>query len=99
MSRLSLPRASRVLVTALALGAFAAALGAQQPATTPQRGGGPPAPAAPTGPLAPEKYKNIQVLKDAPADQIEATMRFVAAATGFQCTDCHVQEADGTFSY
>jgi len=62
-------------------------------------GGQAPAAPAPTGPLAPEKYKNIQILKDVPADQLELTMRFVSAATGFQCADCHVREADGNFSY
>src|SRR6185369_7945694 len=63
------------------------------------QGAAPAAAAAPTGPLAPEKYKNIQELKDVPADQLETTMRFVSAATGLQCVDCHVREADGSFSY
>ena len=42
------------------------AIRAQQP---------PPQAAAPTGPLAPEKYKNIQVLKEVPADQLDVLMR------------------------
>ena len=41
-------------------------------------------PAAPAGPLAPEKYKDIQVLKDVPADQLDLTMRYFVAATGLQ---------------
>ena len=53
----------------------------------------------PAGPLAVDKYKNIQVLKDVPADQIEATMHFMEAATGHRCVDCHVQEANGQFSF
>ncbi len=57
---------------------------AQQPA--PGRGQGP---AAPTGPLAPEQFKDIQVLKDMPADQLEVTMRYFSAATGFSCQQCH----------
>ena len=47
---------------------------------TPAQGGaqGPP---APTGPMAPEKYKDIQVLTDVPADQLDVTMRYFVAAT------------------
>ncbi len=61
--------------------------------------GGPQQPPAPTGPMAPEKYKNIQILTNVPAAQIDATMRYVAAATSFHCVDCHVQEASGDFSW
>lgn len=49
-------------------------------------------PAAPTGPLAPEKFKNIQVLKDVPAAQLEETMTFMAASLGYQCQSCHYQD-------
>jgi hypothetical protein len=70
---------------------------AQQPA--PGAAGAPPAQPAPTGPRASEKYKNIQVLKDVPAEQIESTMHFIEAATGHRCVDCHVQEANGQFSF
>ena len=62
----------------------------------------PPAPqaAAPTGPLAPEKFKNIQVLKEVPADQLDLLMRYFTAATGFQCQTCHVRDqATGVFRY
>ncbi|HVY94498.1 MAG TPA: photosynthetic reaction center cytochrome c subunit family protein [Bryobacteraceae bacterium] len=65
----------------------------------PQQGRGGQTPAAPTGPLAPEKYKNIQVLTNVPADEIETTMRYVSAAVGQPCSGCHVQEASGQFSY
>jgi photosynthetic reaction center cytochrome c subunit len=62
-----------------------------QPAAQPQ---------APTGPMAPEKYKNIQVLTDVPADQLDLTMRYISAAVGMQCTNCHVRDqATGEFSY
>jgi photosynthetic reaction center cytochrome c subunit len=67
-----------------------------------QAGGqrGAQAPAAPAGPLAPEKYKDIQVLGDVPADQLELTMRYFVAATGFQCQSCHVRDqATGDFAY
>ncbi|MGE5834292.1 MAG: photosynthetic reaction center cytochrome c subunit family protein [Acidobacteriota bacterium] len=67
-----------------------AAIRAQQPAQQP----------APTGPLAPEKYKDIQVLKDVPADQLDLTMRYFVAATGLQCQTCHVRDqATGEFAY
>ncbi len=78
------------LVILATLGFAAAVVQAQQPS----------APAAEArGPLASEKYKNIQVLKDVPAEQIEATMHFIEAATGMKCADCHVQEANGQFSF
>ncbi|HWP83723.1 MAG TPA: c-type cytochrome [Terriglobia bacterium] len=46
------------------------------------------------GRKAEEQYKNIQVLKGIPADQIPATMRLVAASLGVQCSFCHVQGAN-----
>jgi hypothetical protein len=49
--------------------------------------------AAPAAPLAPDKYKNIQVLTDVPADRFLSAMDYIAASTGFACTDCHVQDA------
>ncbi len=55
--------------------------------------------AIPSGPLAPEKYKNIQVLTNVPADQIETTMRYVSAAVEQPCAGCHVQDESGKFSY
>jgi hypothetical protein len=61
--------------------------------------GGQVAPAAQTGPRASEVYKNIQVLTDLPADQLDVTMRYMAAATGFECSGCHVREATGEYSY
>src|SRR5579871_1034974 len=74
------PTACAVILTT------AIGLASQQP----QGRGGPP---APTGPMAPEKYKNIQVLTDVPADQLDVTMRYIVAATGIQCGSCHVQDA------
>ena len=61
--------------------------------------GGPQQPAAPTGPMANEKYKNIQALTNVQADQLDVTMRYVSAAINMRCTDCHVQEASGEMSY
>jgi len=88
---------ARLAFVCLSLSLTLTIVQAQQPAA-PQRGG--QTPAAPTGPLAPEKYKDIKVLTDIPADQLDVTMRYIAAATGFQCQGCHVRDqATGEFAY
>jgi photosynthetic reaction center cytochrome c subunit len=51
------------------------------------------APAAPK--LAEEQYKNIQVLKGIPADQILPAMQFISVSLGVECEHCHVREARG----
>jgi hypothetical protein len=83
----------RLLPATILCGAFAGlGLRAQtqgQPPPTTQ------APAAPQGPLAPEKYKNIQTLKTIRADQLRDTMEYFTAALGVQCGTCHVQTPDG----
>jgi hypothetical protein len=57
------------------------------------------APPAPAGPLAPEKYVNIQVLKDLPAAQLHDTMIYMEAAIGANCTFCHVRNEAGEFVF
>jgi photosynthetic reaction center cytochrome c subunit len=42
---------------------------------------------------AAEAFKNIQILKDAPADQIFPAMQFITASLGVECGFCHVQGA------
>ncbi|MBI4465534.1 MAG: c-type cytochrome, partial [Acidobacteria bacterium] len=42
---------------------------------------------------AEEVYKNIQVLKGVPADQLIPTMQFIAASLGTECELCHVEGA------
>ncbi|HXZ81798.1 MAG TPA: c-type cytochrome [Terriglobales bacterium] len=42
---------------------------------------------------APEVYKNIQVLKDVPSDQVLPAMQFITASLGVQCDFCHVPGA------
>ncbi|MFZ1005219.1 MAG: c-type cytochrome [Candidatus Sulfotelmatobacter sp.] len=37
-------------------------------------------------------FKNIQVLKSIPSDQLIPTMRFITASLGVECSYCHVQE-------
>jgi photosynthetic reaction center cytochrome c subunit len=54
---------------------------------------GPPAQAA-SGPKTTEQaYKNIQVLKGQPADQLIPAMQFITASLGVECDFCHVQGA------
>jgi photosynthetic reaction center cytochrome c subunit len=47
----------------------------------------------PTPRKAEEQFKNIQVLKGVPAEQIFPTMQFIAASLGVECEFCHVQNA------
>src|ERR1700677_4962209 len=42
---------------------------------------------------AEQKFKNIQVLKGIPADQLIPGMQFVAASLGVECQFCHVEGA------
>ena len=46
--------------------------------------------------MAPEKYKNIQVLTAVPADQLGITMTYITAATGLQCVSCHQVHGTGS---
>src|SRR6516162_4724418 len=48
---------------------------------------------APAPKKAEEQFKNIQVLKGIPADQVFPTMQFIAASLGVECDFCHVQNA------
>ena len=48
-----------------------------------------PAPEAPK--TAAQQFKNIQVLKDIPAEQLIPTMQFIAASLGVECEFCHVE--------
>jgi len=54
---------------------------------------GPPASQQTASQTAGQKYKNIQVLKEIPAEQLIPTMQFVAASLGVECEYCHVQHA------
>lgn len=42
---------------------------------------------------AAQQFKNIQALKDIPADQLIPTMQFMAGALGVDCEFCHVKDA------
>ena len=81
--------------------AFAVAMAAQGPAggqkpadapkAAPAQGQAAPTPGA-SGKTAAESFKNIQVLKTVPAEDLLPTMRYVSAALGVECDTCHVRE-------
>jgi len=57
-----------------------------------QSGGAPSAgQQAASNPLAEQQFKNIQVLKGVPADQVIPAMQFISSALGVECEFCHVQ--------
>ncbi len=56
-------------------------------------GGHAQSPAAAKPKLTQEQFKNIQVLKDLPADQLVPAMQFIASSLGVECEFCHVQGA------
>src|SRR5262249_12908174 len=45
-----------------------------------------------------EVFKNVQILKGIPVKEFMETMGFFAAATGMNCTQCHVEEAGGNWA-
>ncbi len=51
------------------------------------------APPAQAPKMAEEVFKNIQVLKGVPADQVIPAMQFIAASLGVECDFCHVRNA------
>jgi len=53
----------------------------------------PPAGSGPAAKTAEQAYKNIQVLKGRPADQVIPAMQFITASLGVECDHCHVQGA------
>ncbi|MGC2109789.1 MAG: c-type cytochrome [Candidatus Korobacteraceae bacterium] len=55
--------------------------------------------AAPAVQTAVQKYKNIQVLKDIPADQLIPSMQFITAALGVECDFCHVANPAGRLEF
>jgi len=42
---------------------------------------------------AAQQFKNIQILKDIPADQLIPAMQFISASLGVECDYCHVRDA------
>jgi photosynthetic reaction center cytochrome c subunit len=82
-------RIAPVLVTAVFLfSAVMMSLKAQPNPAMPRAN----APQSQAGPKTVEQaFKNIQVFKGIPADQLIPTMQFIAASLGVECDFCHVQ--------
>lgn len=76
-------------IAVAALGSGAATLWTQsaQPST------GSAATGSATPKAAEQVYKNIQVLKGVPADQLIPAMQFITASLGVQCDFCHLENA------
>ena len=53
-----------------------------------------PSPSETAGKTAAQAFKNIQVLKEIPADQLVPSMQFISASLGVECEFCH---AGGVF--
>ena len=75
----------------IAAGCFVGALKAQPEPTRTQGAQATAGAAAPK--KVEEQFKNIQVLKGMPADQLFPTMQFITASLGVECDFCHVQGA------
>ena len=91
------PGVNFVLIAGCVLAGAVLIVGAQAPAKpqlwdsskTPQAA----AAASPAPKLAEEQFKNIQVLKGIPADQVIPSMQFIANSLHVDCEYCHVERA------
>jgi len=82
-----------VFVTSALLIAFVTALlgaHAQNPQQAAPSSGAPPSATAKT---ASQQFKNMQILKEVPADRIIPAMQFITASLGVDCEYCHVEHA------
>jgi photosynthetic reaction center cytochrome c subunit len=77
-----------VVVSSVLLFSLAAALVAARAQSGAAKEG-----ARPAGKTAAEQFKNIQILKDVPADQLIPAMQFMTASLGVDCEYCHVERA------
>jgi outer membrane lipoprotein-sorting protein len=77
-----------LFVSSTLIVAFAAALLVSRAQNPPQAGAPSAAPKT-----ASQQFKNIQVLKDVPADQVVPAMQFISASLGADCEYCHVEHA------
>jgi photosynthetic reaction center cytochrome c subunit len=94
---------SRLVLSVLAVGIVVASLAicgvnAQSGPAKPAGTGAGPQSGQTSGPASGPKmtedvFKNIQVLKGVPADQLIPTMQFISASLGVECDFCHVQGA------
>jgi photosynthetic reaction center cytochrome c subunit len=86
-------RGKRNLIVLIGIIAFVAVGGIVMGGAKGQSAGA-PAQASAAGPKkAEEQFKNIQVLKGIPADQLIPGMQFITASLGVECEFCHVEGA------
>jgi hypothetical protein len=81
-----------VLFIVVAAVAGAQATSAPTGPAAPAHGQAGPAPSI-AGKTAEQAFKNIQVLKGVPAEQVVPAMQFISASLGVECEFCHVQNA------
>src|SRR5436309_10890461 len=48
--------------------------------------------------MAEQVFKNVQILKGIPVKEFMGTMGFFSAATGMNCTQCHIEESSGNWA-
>src|SRR6266404_956509 len=77
-----------LLVSPLLIVTFAATVLVSRAQNPPQASAPPAIPKT-----ASQQFKNIQVLKDVPADQVIPAMQFITASLGVECEYCHVEKA------
>jgi photosynthetic reaction center cytochrome c subunit len=85
-------RTMRKILTqaSLGMGAFVLVVGLGSIADLSEQEQAKPAGDAPK--TAAQQFKNIQVLKDIPAEQLIPTMQFITASLGVECEFCHVEQ-------
>ncbi len=83
----------RAFVVVVGMIAFLAVSGLVTDGAKAQSGGSPAAANADEPKKAEEQFKNIQVLKGIPADQLIPGMQFITASLGVECEFCHVEGA------
>ena len=83
------------ICSALVVAVVAALLGAraQNPSQAAPVSGGVQNAVPTASKTASQQFKNIQVLKDIPADQLIPGMQFITASLGVDCEYCHVEHA------
>src|SRR5258707_12857759 len=77
-----------LLVSPLLIVTFAATVLVSRAQNPPQASAPPAIPKT-----ASQQFKNIQLLKDVPADQLIPAMQFITASLGVECEYCHVEKA------
>src|SRR5258705_232049 len=78
-------KSSLKLPSVLAAAITLVTIGLQAPLVSPQNTAG-----NPTTKTTDQAFKNIQILKGIPADQLIPTMQLISSSLGVECEFCHV---------